>query len=104
MSDDSPRITDRRTGNPWEVYLAGDRHCPTLNSGIETPPPSETDRDEFGEALFLDKRSDSFLCNADPWAGVAQAQVDPFSTIIKLEGGPRTQALLHHCKPSPVRS
>lgn len=101
MSDDSPRITDRAAGNPWEVYLGGDRHRPSLDSGIETPPPSDTDRDELGKTPFLDRRSDGFLCNADPWAGVAQAQVDPFSTMVKMEGDPQTQALLHHCKPSP---
>ena len=101
MSDDSPRITDRTAGNPWEVCLGGHRRCPSLDSNIETTPSSDTDRDEFGKTLFLDRRSDGFLCNADPWAGVAQAQVDPFSTTVGLEGGPPTQALLHHCKPSP---
>ena len=33
---------------------------------------------------------------ADPWAGVAVNEIDPFSKL-KLELGPATSSLLHHC-------
>ena len=44
--------------------------------------------------MTLDK---SRLYESDPWAAVAPSEIDPFSRL-KVELGPVTQSLLHHCK------
>lgn len=49
------------------------------------------------DAIFDEARDEANLpYRADPWAAVAQSQVDPFSKF-ELDCGPATQALLHHC-------
>ena len=39
---------------------------------------------------------------ADPWAAVAVNEIDPFSKL-KLDLGPATSSLLHHCMSAPAR-
>ena len=70
------------------------------STGVKSPQPLFGLAGEAEEAINELGGVPGLPYQADPWAEIAVADIDPFSRL-HMKLGPATQSLLHHCKVDP---